>query len=785
MPRFAGRVSRYAWRRSPHGRASLQPAAVAQWMVGARSFNQGSADTSDIQPSGPAGYVTGGIYGVDPAATALPSGMTLSDAGVLFVGSATAGTTNGVVFSYHEPGALPTFTLHPNATGTLPYVATVYPVEGAVPAGQVLVSPDDANLRSSVLSAWPDGSAQVVVLAGARAVTSGVTQAIRVRPGAASGAALTTAAITAAISSIGVNFGTAASITNFGSPDRVWWANAQTICARYRLTIPGKGVMEAVIDVHAFAGGQAWVEVVVENSRMNSASPSVPTTQTYTNATVSVNGTTVATVSSPTAGQSYTSGYASGTYAGGHEAFRAWYCSAKIVSGAVTALTTAAQQAETFGIAVTHDAASLRAHPAFWSPVEENTLSLAAEYSNATLDQYAPWKPLRVRVPGMGSGAWYEEISPYTRSQAHYFQTGDKAAAQAAINHALGVLCCTVNYRDSTTNLVPSVQDMAGKSGSSNTWPVDGSSFAGTINSEPKFESAHQPTHGVVAFLCRPSPAFIEIAQKIMCWNVPERDSGSGNGSHSFDQPRGRAWRTRNYAQAIFLTPDALTTWKTSGRTALNNERVVIDNFLNQAWNLFGIVWDWTAPTPDNDQSSSRPGYQHSFFQQNFMGTSFAITDNLKVLRDAEATAWATMTDRILGFNVRWINDAQSYEWRAIPYQPTVGVLANGGTTIDMAPGNLCTLTRQEMSGTVPASPGVWLYLDPADLNYNTLSADTGGTGYAAQFFAALATAAERDISGAATAWNTVVTNGGINNLSTWRQGFRTQPQVNRWPRNK
>ncbi len=660
----------------------------------------------------------------------------------------------------------------PVAVGYLPYIATAFPLEGAVPNGQVVESPEDPSLRSSVLTRWPDGSAQIVVIAGELALISGTPSGISLRAGSERGTALGPTRVAQLLTNISVNFGSGQqTLTNFGSPERVWWANERVVCCRYRISC-GLGVMEAVIDVHAFSGGRVFVEVVIENSRINSASPAVPATQTYINATVAITpasggSTTIATVSSPSAAQPYKSAYGSGSYAGGHEAFRAWYCSMWVGGDP--------------GITVTHDAASLRKHPIFFEQVEANTLNLATEYSNATFDQYSPWKPLRVRVPGMEAGAWYEEISPYTRSQSHYFQTGDKYAAQAVVNHALGVLCCSVNYRDSSTNLVPSVQDMAGKSGSASTWPVRGSTFPGFANTEPYFDSAHQPAHGLVAFLCRPSPCFIEIAQKIMCWNVTYQDSGTGNGTHPFAQPRTRAWTTRNYAHALFLTPDALTTWKSSGRAALNGERVLIDAFLNQPWNIFGIVWDLTAPTPGNDQSSSRPGYQHSFFQQNFMGTAFDMVSRSKVLRGSDQAGWDTMTDRILAFQVRWINDAISYEWLGLPYQPTVGVESAG--TINMSPGNLVTLTRREMSGTPYSAPGQWRYLDPSAFNYDTLPNDAGGTSYAAQFTAALAAATERNVSGASAAWDRMVA--GISNFSTWRQGYRTQPQLNRWPRNK
>jgi hypothetical protein len=756
--------------------AGASSTASLNWAISPTiiTFVQGAGGTFSVANTGPSGYIPGGVYSVDPLTTQLPALVTLSDAGTLTDGGASPSSLGGIVFTYHEPGAIPTLTLHPTNTATLPYHASVFPTEGAVPSGQVLVSPDDANLRSSVLSAWPDGSAQVMVVAGETAVTNAVTKTIRLRPGAPSGAALTASRIDAIVSDIVVNFGGGdQTLSSFTSPERVWWANAATICARYRLSC-NLGVMEAVIDIHAFRAGvsdRAFVEVVIENSRINPASPVTPATQTYTGATVKVNGATIATVSSPTAGQSYQSAYGSGTYTGGHEAFRAWYCATWVGLDP--------------GITVTHDPASLRKHPVFFEQVEANTLNLATEYSSATFDVYAPWRPCRVRVPGMGAGAWYEEISPYTRAQAHYFQTGDRAAAQAVVNHALGALCCSINYRSTATNLVCSVADLAGKSGSANTWPVTSATFAGWASTEPQFESAHQPAHGLVAFLCRPSPAFIEVAQKIMAWNVPHLDSGTGDGTHPFNQPRGRAWLMRNYAHAIFLTPDDMTTWKTSARTALNGERQLVDGFLNVAWNHFGIVWDWTAPTADNDQSGSRAGYQHSFFQQNFMGTAFDMVSRAKVLRNADLAAFELMTDRILGFNVRWITDAISYEWLCLPYQPTVGIESGGAITA--SPVNLAALTRQEMSGTYPAAPGVWRKLEPNELNYGTagsaLGADAGGTDYCAQYMAALAAACERGIAGAEVAWDTMVA--GVSNFATWRQGFRTQPQVNRWPRNR
>jgi len=45
----------------------------------------------------------GGSFAVDGSGAGLPSGMTLSTAGVLSVGTAVVGDTNNVIFSYTEP----------------------------------------------------------------------------------------------------------------------------------------------------------------------------------------------------------------------------------------------------------------------------------------------------------------------------------------------------------------------------------------------------------------------------------------------------------------------------------------------------------------------------------------------------------------------------------------------------------------------------------------------------------------------------------------------------------
>lgn len=663
------------------------------------------------------------------------------------------------------PG-LPTLTLHPAQSGTFPYIATAYPLEGAVPAGQTVESPDDPNLSASVLSAWPDGSAAVIVLAGETAVTSAQMRNIGLRAAAKAANPLGAARVSQLVTSVGCNFGAAgsASLNDFSSPERVWWANDRVICARYRLPIGGAG-LEAVIDIHAFASNRAFVEVIVENGRVDADAATVvaPGVKTYSNATVSVNGGTIATVSSPTAAMPFPNARRSGNYAGGHESFRAWYCSTWVGGDP--------------GIEVTHDSATLQNHPWFFRAAEASAENLQQKYSQAH-DSYVPWALGRLRMPGMDGTGDDEEIGLFTECQTDYFLSGNRQARRAVVASGLACLSAGFNWRH-TNGQIPSQAQVAAKNTSNGRWPL--------LTTEPRWggsntsDGSHIPAIGLVPFLCQPSPCFIEIAQKEFVWN--HTNYNSVDGSHPFDQTRSRAWRLRNYAIAAFLTPDADGARKAGYRLALVNSMNVVNAFLNKSWNTFQALYDLTADDP-GDHSTARAGFQTSFFMHHFCSQSFHSVAGAKVLRGAEATAWNTMTDRMMAFPLRWINDATAFEWRAIPYQPTIGVRT--GTAVTQSTNNLVALTRTEMSGTMPSSPGPWMTLSPSQTNWSSLPTENrAGTTYPSWFFAALAAAVERGVPGSASAWDKVVTNGGISNLAAWLQGYRTAPRFNRWPRNK
>ena len=83
--------------------ASAPPPAgpsSSAWVVNPPSFAVGSGATFNLANTLPAGVAGGGTFGVSSAGAPLPTGMTLTPAGILSVGTAKVGNVTGVVFTY-------------------------------------------------------------------------------------------------------------------------------------------------------------------------------------------------------------------------------------------------------------------------------------------------------------------------------------------------------------------------------------------------------------------------------------------------------------------------------------------------------------------------------------------------------------------------------------------------------------------------------------------------------------------------------------------------------------
>jgi len=756
------------------------------------SFSEGNQTPFNVAGTGPAGYVLGGIYEADPTGTPLPTGLLLTDAGSLTAGRAVATVANNARFRYFEPGTLPSMTLHSGATtGTLPYMGTVYPLEGAVPAGQVLGSIDDTDMRSSVLSAWPDGSAAVVVLAGRWAgVTANNTYPLRLRsvlPPA--GTNLTAARVGQLVTSVAVNLGAigSGSITSFGTPDKIWWTNPNVICARYHFDIGAD--VQVIIDIHAFASiAYAFVEVMVENCKVNSSSPSLPSAKTYTGATVSVNGVQIGgTVASPTNGQTFTAPTdGSGTMTWGttaHEGLRAWYRSTWVGGDPL--------------MEVTHDTTYLQGHPAF------NRLAGGAStynLANYASDAYTPFSHQRhapFNMGGTGDNKWIGHLPQW---ETRYIQTGDKRAARASINSALAVLTYAVNYRDSTTGLVPTFTQIGSKSRNASTWPQ-----ASNGSSDPAvWEIGHAPAAGLVAFLCRPSPCFIEIAQKVAVWTETWTDPTVF--TSMFYQTRGRAWAFRNLTHAIFLTPDG-DAWKTPAKSKLAIDLGAYNQFRLATNNPLSVITDGNANNyldhcPNSGVSSEGVGFQQSLWQHWLTVQVLHSAHFMKLLSGASQTLLGSIADWAGESIVRYINEMPGQEWKYIRHMTTCGQQNYNSSNSSGSWGGGLYLGPDMVSlATWPLMDDWWMLDAAPSTNVWRVSGNSTGTvrtyasgdwssdtvantglNYATWFWSGLVAAVERSIPGADAAWTKVNT---LSGLATWLNGYALDPRQGHYPRNK
>lgn len=747
------------------GTGALTVLATADWTVSSITFTEGVASSVQLAP--PLNATPGGRFFINSGGLA---GVSVSEAGLVsYDGTSAAGSTS-IVFTYFEPGALPELTLH--GTGTnVPYMATVFPLEGVVPSGYTLGSDADSTLTGAVLSTWGDGSAKVMALAGHTSVN--VTKTVPLKVRSPSGVTLTTAAIASAVVSIAVDFGGGVqTLSNFTTAydgtkgyDFTWWASDQVICARYRLSC-GLGSLEAVIDIHGFAGGRAFVEVVVENGKLTATAPVKPALQTYTNATVAVNGTTIATVSPPTSGTPITNstGQVVNWSATGHEAFRAWYASTWIGGDP--------------NIAVTHDTASLQAHPMLFRPDKATTVNLDTTYAS---DTYARWDTGRYQ-PSMGGGGDAAHIGIFPNWEAQYLQSGNKTLRNAIVTNALKALTFDLNYRD-VNGYVPNFTQVGTKDVQYGTWPAN---YAKPSTNKSGAGHSHCPQLGLMAFLCRPSPCFIELAQKACLFNIIWNNNGYGPYSASCEV-RAKAWGIRDHAVAILLTPDAHA-WKATAQTRLSeaftHTKPVgnLSAYMTDPRAVLNYLWGG-AP----NSVGSRPdtvGHGASLFENYYLIQALHMASGGQVLTGTQATPLHALADWCANLPVRYINESVAGEFRAHFYGQDVG------TTKDSAINSLPTWGQQiawRTTDTPPALSGPMLVyngIQPASwTDAGFVQDNTAGALYPSYFWAALCCAVERSVPGADAAWTKYTTN--ITNLSTWRNGFAASPRWGYYPRNK
>jgi hypothetical protein len=634
----------------------------------------------------------------------------------------------------------------------------VFPLRGQVPSGSTLVSGDDSTLRSSIIATHTDGSASVMVVAGTATLTPGQTKTLMLQSAKVSGeAALNSAAIQSAVTSVSVAFGTpfgTALISDFSSPERIWWANASTICARYRAqpATPGKTSLEIVVDIHVYSNGSAQIEVVVENGKMNTTSPTKPAVAAYLSAVVSVNGTAIATVDSTKA----VAGEA------GHYPFRAWYASTWIGGNP--------------GIRATQPVTDLQKHPLLFKVDQAGSKDLSS-FAN---DAYSPFGNVRQAANGMGGAGDNAWIGPLPYWDATFLQTGDVRAANSVEQNAIAVLSFNVNYRDATTGLLPTITALAGKSQQSN-WPNttnNDDGHGGVLG----WEVAHAPAAGLMAFMCRPSPVYIEIAQKIAVWTATWstfQDSGYTTTGvfGQYYQIRGRAWSIRNLAHAAMLTPDSQP-WKSEALTSLAANFAYLDGYRTSPLSKLNVTWDGDPTHPVSTAYTLGGFYNEAGWMADYLVTETHKATSAQLLSGAAQTAADVTADWLAAFRVRWVNEQTDGGWRYIPY-----ITAYGSSQTMMSQYSSWSVMRAAtLTDTAPGSSGPFESSHTGPSRYADYTPDgPAGAYYPSYFWSALVAATERGVTGAHAAWATVQAN--VTNLATWRAGFAADPRWGSAPR--
>jgi hypothetical protein len=327
-----------------------------------------------------------------------------------------------------------------------------------------------------------------------------------------------------------------------------------------------------------------------------------------------------------------------------------------------------------------------------------------------------------------------------------------------------------INYRDTATGLVPRMDVVHPKRmADAADWPQNAN--------EPTIDGggAHHGAAGLMAFMCRPSPVFIEIAQKLATWNGT---SWAKDGVfHNDYQQRGYAWCMRSLAHAIFITPDG-EPWKTAAKADLykNVQRGL--SFKNSPQNKLDFIWHEDGSGVYDFQPA--PGCQQPTFMVVYQITEIPKIANAKLLSGTEQAAMVELADWICRFPVRFVNEAVAGEWRAIG----ASRLTVSSSSNSFVESNWAAVQAFQFSGdTPPPVAGKWL--EGRDVNRYALltPADRAGATYSSYFWAALAIAVERDIPGAATAWTKVTQN--ITNLASWSDSFVDDPRWAVYPRNK
>jgi hypothetical protein len=287
-----------------------------------------------------------------------------------------------------------------------------------------------------------------------------------------------------------------------------------------------------------------------------------------------------------------------------------------------------------------------------------------------------------------------------------------------------------------------------------------------------------------MAFVVRPSPVFIEVAQKVAVWNGTW--SGSDNGGFAWTagvfghwyQTRGKAWGLRSLCHAAFITPES-EPWRAGAVGAIKRNGQLIGTFRTDVKARLGAMWNY-SPSSLQDHASNSPHFQFAVWEQQYLAVEAHKVAGSGLLDSADRAAFEVEAHWLLSQAVRWVNERTDGGWRFVPYSTALGP---SKSTIDSPP-TWGEQMAQFMVDRPSSSVGSWQVFGNNVANtYANFEIDrSAGAYYPSYLWAALAAARERGVSGAVQAWETV--NSQITDLDGWLDGFAFDPRWGLTPRN-
>jgi hypothetical protein len=378
---------------------------------------------------------------------------------------------------------------------------------------------DGANLNGASaqitpISTWDDGSIKHALVAGTTAVAAGVPKVLSIDKTStrSAGTPLTESDLAAARPQASVTYGAYGTVTLsplVGTTARVLTEHAGPEYAsfQYIANFPNNSSLRAVFYIQLWKGGKYRVRVAVENG----TAPASSQTKSGT-ASVAIAG---ATHSFPSIAMP--------------RAVR-WD-----VVGANFSVPT-----------VAHDPTQLRLsrlvpNYGYHLPSASALTSLPAGYVPMSL---LSWEK------DMGAAGYSPAIGLLAHWDALYATSGDAGAANSVIDHSRAFGSYSIFFRSATTRAIPLFSQYP--------TAVNGEDFTGEGSNENRWESAHHPNAGYLAWLMTAERFHLETLQAnaYAAWYSDAGAGKSGTNKLYSSQTRARAWRYRTIASAAAVSPD-------------------------------------------------------------------------------------------------------------------------------------------------------------------------------------------------------------------------------------